>query len=117
MEDHKRPIQQSTSTHTKHLHNIQNKILPYPNTLRIISPNNSQTLSNTQHTRQNRSVNRATHKIQGYNTTLTTTQVQEAINKVKNNNSQSPGKLNTRHLKHIGQSWARIPHEHVENYS
>ena len=31
----------------------------------------------------NRYTNRATHKIQGYNITLTTTQVQEAINKVK----------------------------------
>ena len=50
----------------------------------------------------NRSNNRATYKIQGYNITLTTTQVQEAIKESKNNNSQSPDKLNTWHLKHIG---------------
>ena len=50
----------------------------------------------------NRSINRATHKIQGYNITLTTSQVQEAIKQSKNNNSQGPDKLNIRHLKHIG---------------
>ena len=48
----------------------------------------------------NRYTNRATHKIQWYNTTLTTTQVQEAIKQSKNNNSQGPDKLNIRHLKH-----------------
>ena len=50
----------------------------------------------------NRSINRATQSIQGYNITLTTSQVQEAIKQSKNNNSQGPGKLNIRHLKHIG---------------
>ena len=50
----------------------------------------------------NRYTNRATHKIQGYNITLTTTQVQEAIKQSKYNNSQGPDKLNIRHLKHIG---------------
>ena len=49
VEDHTRSIQQSTSTHTKHLYNIQQ---PHLNTLRIVSPNNSQTLSSTQQTRQ-----------------------------------------------------------------
>ena len=44
----------------------------------------------------------ATHKIQGYNITLTTTQIQEAIKQSKNNNSQGHDKLNIRHLKHIG---------------
>ena len=48
----------------------------------------------------NRYTNRATHKIQGYNITLTTTQVQEAIKHSNNNNSQGPDKLNIRHLKH-----------------
>ena len=46
--------------------------------------------------------NRATHNIQGYNITLTTSQAQEAIKQSKNNNSQGPDKLNIRHLKHIG---------------
>ena len=50
----------------------------------------------------NRYTNRATHKIQGYTITLTTTQVQEAIKQSKNNNSQCPDKLNIRHIKHIG---------------
>ena len=45
--------------------------------------------------------NRATHKIQGYNITLTTNQFQEAIKESKNNNSQCPDKLNIRHLKHL----------------
>ena len=50
----------------------------------------------------NRHINRATHNIQGYNITLTTSQVQEVIKQSKNNNSQGPDKLNIRHLKHIG---------------
>ena len=50
----------------------------------------------------NRHINRATHNIQGYNITLTTSQVHEAIKQSKNNNSQGPDKLNIRHLKHIG---------------
>ena len=39
--------------------------------------------------------------IQGYNITLTTSQVQEATKLSKNNNSQGPDKLNIRYLKHI----------------
>ena len=50
----------------------------------------------------NRHINRATHNIQGYNITLTTSQVQEAIKQSKNNNSQGPDKLNIMHLKHMG---------------
>ena len=42
------------------------------------------------------------HNIQGYQISLTTSQVQEAIKQSKNNNSQGPDKLNIRHLKHIG---------------
>ena len=49
----------------------------------------------------NRHINRATHNIQGYNITLTTSQVHEAIKQSKNNNTQGPDKLNIRHLKHI----------------
>ena len=52
--------------------------------------------------KKNRHVNRTTHNIQGYNITLTTSLVQEAIKQSKNNNSQGPAKLNIRHLKHIG---------------
>ena len=55
-----------------------------------------------EHHDDTRHINRATHNIQGYNITLTTSQVQEAIKQSKNNNSQGPDKLNIRHLKHIG---------------
>ena len=50
----------------------------------------------------NRHIYRATHNIQGYNITLTTSQVQEAIKQSKNNNSQGPDKSNIRYLKQIG---------------
>ena len=49
----------------------------------------------------NRYTNIPTHKIQGYNITLTTTQLQEVLKQSKINNSQGPDKLNIRHLKHI----------------
>ena len=94
LEDHTWSIQQSTTTHTKHIHNIQQQNSNYtPNTLRIVSPN---TVKHATHN-TNRHINRATHNI-----TFTTSQVQEAIKQCKNNNSQGPGKLNIRHLKHIG---------------
>ena len=50
----------------------------------------------------NRSIVRATQNIQGYNITLTISQVQEEIKQSKNNNSQGHDKLNIRHVKHIG---------------
>ena len=46
----------------------------------------------------NRSIDRATQNIQGYNITLTTAHVQGVIKQSKNNNSQGPDKLNIRHL-------------------
>ena len=60
--------------------------------------------SNVRHAthKKNRSIDRATQNIQGYNIALTTTQVQEAIKPSKNNNSHGSDKLNIRHLKHIG---------------
>ena len=57
----------------------------------------------------NRHINKATHNIQGYNITLTTSQVQETIKQSKNNNSQGPDKLNIRHLKHIGPLGLAFP--------
>ena len=48
----------------------------------------------TRNTQDNISINRAKHAIQGYNITLTTTQIQEAIKQSINNNSQGPDKLN-----------------------
>ena len=63
--------------------------------------NNSQ---NGQTYKTNRSINRETHKIQGYNITLTTAMVQEARKQssLNNKNSQGPDKLIIMHLKHIG---------------
>ena len=57
---------------------------------------------NTQNKQIHRSTERATQNIQGYNITLTTFQVQEAIKQSKYNNSQGPENVNIRHLKHIG---------------
>ena len=52
LEDHTRSSQQSTSTHTKHFHNIQQqKKHLHPNILQIASPNNSQT-----HSRQDKQI-------------------------------------------------------------
>ena len=62
----------------------------------------------------NRSINRATHKIQGY-IILTTTQVQEAIKQSKTNNSQGTDKTKHQASETHRPSWTRIPHEHVEN--
>ena len=50
----------------------------------------------------NRSIDRAVHKLPNHTITLTTTQVQEAIQHSKNNNSVGPDNLSIRHLKHIG---------------
>ena len=82
LEDHTRYIQQSTSTQTQQQNN--NHTQRYCELFHQTIHKHCQTL-NTQDTR---SINRATHKIQGYNITLTTTQVQEAIKQNKNNNSQ-----------------------------
>ena len=99
LEDHTRSIRQNTYTHTKHIHNIQQQ-----------NRNHTQTHCELFHKtfhkhaihKTNRYTNRATHKIQGYNITLATTQVKETIKQSKNNNSQGPKIINIRHLKHIG---------------
>ena len=95
-------LQQSTTTHTKHFHNIQQQNGNYTQTHNELFP---QTFTNTvKHAtpKSNRHINRATHNIQGYNITLTTSQVQEAIKQSTNNNSQGPDKAQIRHLKYIG---------------
>ena len=95
LDDHTHYIQKSTTTHTKHFHYIQQQNSNHQQTLRIVS----QTIhKHCQTHKTNRYINRAIHTIQGYNITLTTTQVQEAIKQGKNNNSQGPDKLNIRHL-------------------
>ena len=81
---------------------FNNKIATTPNHIaNCFTKQFTNTVKHAPH-KTNRYTNRATHKIQGYDITLTTTQVQEAIKQSKNNNSQGPDKLNTRHLKHIG---------------
>ena len=99
LEDHTWSIQQNTTTHTKHIHNIQQQNSNYTQTHCELF---HQTIHKHATHKTNRHINRATHNIQGYNITLTTSQVQEAIKQSKNNNSQGPDKLNIRHLKHIG---------------
>ena len=102
LEDHTWSIQQSTTTHTKHIHNIQQQNSNYTHThCELFHKQFTNTVKHATH-KTNRHINRATHNIQGYNITLTTSQVQEAIKQSKNNNSQGPDKLNIRHLKHIG---------------
>ena len=91
-------IQQSTSTHTKHFHNIQQQI---SNHIQLHCELFHQTITNTVNHATHKT-NRATHNIQGYNSTLTTTQVQKAIQQSKNKNLHGPDKINIRHLKHIG---------------
>ena len=103
LEDHTWSIQQSTTTHTLNTSiAFNNKIAT---TLKHIANCFTKQFTNTvNHAthKTNRLINRATHNIQGYTITLTTSQVQEAIKQSKNNNSQGPDKLNIRHLKHIG---------------
>ena len=111
LEDHTWYIQQntSTSTHTKHVHNIQqqnnNHTQSYCELFHQRIHKHWQTLTNTgKHAthKTNISINRSTHKTQGYNITLTTTRVQEAIKQSKNSKSQGTDKLNIGHLKLMG---------------
>ena len=95
LEGHTWSIQQITTTHTKHIHNIQQQNSNYTQTHCELF---HQTIYKHATHKTNRHINRATHNIQGYNITLTTSQVQEAIKQSKNNNSQDPDKLNIRHL-------------------
>ena len=103
LEDHKRSIQQNTSTHAKYFHNILQKncnhIQTYCELFHQIIHKHCQTH------KTNRSINRATHKIQEVNNTLIPTQVQEPIKQSKHNNSQGLDKFNIKHLKHIGPLW------------
>ena len=84
---------QSISTHTKHIHNVQQQNINHTQTYGELF---HQTIHKEASHKTNRSINRATHKIKGYNMILTTNQVQEAIKQSKNNNSQVPDKLNIR---------------------
>ena len=90
--------QQNTSTHSQHLHNIQQQLITTTHKqLRIVH----QTIHKhcqTRTTQDKLSINRAIQKRQGYTITLTTTQVQEAIKQSINNNTHGPDKLNIRRL-------------------
>ena len=102
LEDHTWSIQQSTTTHTKHIHTSNNKIAITPKHIANCFTKHFTNTGKHATRKTNRHINRATHSIQGYNITLTTSHVQEAIKQSKNNYSQGPDKLNIRHLKHIG---------------
>ena len=87
VEDHTRSIRQSTSTHTKHIHNIQQQSSNHTQThCELIH----QTIHKHVTNKTNRYINRAIQNIQGHNITLTTTQVQEAIKQSKHTNSHGP---------------------------
>ena len=102
MEDHTWSTQQRTTTHIKHIHNIQQQNSSYTQThCELFHQTFTNTVKHTTH-KTNRHINKSTHNIQGYNITLTTSQVQEAIKQSTNNNSQGPDKFNIRHLNHIG---------------
>ena len=59
------------------------KITTTPKHIAIVfTKQSTNTVKHARH-KTNRSINRATHKIQGYNITLTTAQVQEAIQQSK----------------------------------
>ena len=104
LEDHTRSIPHSTlhtSTHTKHIHNIQqqnnNHTQTYCELIHITYCELfHKQFTNTQHTR--RTYILTEQHIKGYNIILTTSQVPEAIQQSKNNNSHGPDKLNIRHL-------------------
>ena len=77
-----------TTTHTKHIHNIQQQNSNYTQKhCELFHQPFTNTVKRATH-KTNRHINRATHNIQVYNITLTTSQVQEAIKQRKNNNSQ-----------------------------
>ena len=77
-----------------------NTSITFNNIIEYFTKQFTNTVKHATH-KTNRSINRVTHKKQGYNITLTTTQVQETLKPSKNNNSHGPDKLNIRHLKYI----------------
>ena len=85
--------------HLQQLHHIQEQDNKHNQTYYKLF---HQTIHKQATHKTNRSIDRATQNIQGYNITLTTSQVQEAIKQSKNNNSLAPDKLNSRYLKHRG---------------
>ena len=100
----------NTHIRWKTIHSLSNRAPPP--TLNIQQQNNNHTQTHCELFHQtihkhcqthktNSHTNRATHKIQGYNITLTTTYVQAALEQYKNNSSQGD-KLNIKHIKHIG---------------
>ena len=97
MEDHTWSIPLSTSNHTQ-LHHIQQQKSLHTQTYCELFHQAIHEHCQTHKT--NRSIDRVTQNIQGYNITLTTSHVQEAIKQSKNN-LQGPDRLNIRHLKHI----------------
>ena len=73
LEDHTWSIQQSTTTHTKHIHNIKQQNSNYTQKHCELFHQTIHKHCQTRNTHAtNRHINRATHNIQGYNITLTT---------------------------------------------
>ena len=69
--------------------------------MRIVSPNNSQSLLDMQHTRQADTLTEQQIKYRDITSYSPQLRFQEAIKQSKNNNPQGPDKQNIRHLKHI----------------
>ena len=107
------------NTHTlwKTIHGHCNRAAPTPQNCTITfdkkiatSPKNIANCFNKQFTntvkhnthKTNRSIDRAVHKLPKHTITLTTTQVQEATQHSKNNNSVGPDNHSIRQLKHLG---------------
>ena len=108
------------NTHTllKTIHGLSNRAAPTPQNCTITfnkkiatSPKNivncfnkqfKNTVKHNTHKTNRSIIDRAVHKLPKHTITLTTTQVQEAIQHSKNNNSVGPDNLSIRHLKHIG---------------
>ena len=99
---------QAQHTHTlwKTIHGLSNRAAPTPQNCTITFnkkiatlPKNIVNCFNKQFTN---TVKHSTHKLPKHTITLTTTQVQEAIQHSKNNNSVGPDNLSIMHLKHIG---------------
>ena len=83
LKDHTRCTQQSTSTHTNTSITFSNKLANTPkHTANCLTKQFTNPVKHATH-KTNISINRATHTIQGYNITVTKTQVQEAIKQSK----------------------------------
>ena len=79
-------------THIQHFHHVQQQNNHHTQTYCVLFLQTSHKHFRHVTHKTNRSIGRAIQKPQGYNITLTTTQIQEAIKQNNNNNSRGPVK-------------------------